>query len=178
MNDYDWGGCEADYRAGQLSIRHLATKHGVPESTVRSRAKAEVWQRDLTEDVRQATRAKVSRSSRSGIAHGDDQEIIEQASSTAAEMVMDHRRVIARWRGISQSLADALERIEVTEANYSEFARSMNSGMDALGKAIRLERQSFGLDSDEKPEEERNPLQALVAYINANPNSTLRPREQ
>jgi len=178
MNNYDWAACKMDYRAGQLSIRQLAAKHGIPESTVRSRAKAEGWQRDLSEDVRQATRAKLSRSSRSEIAHDDEQQIIEQASSTAAEMVMDHRRAIARWRRISRRLADTLERIEVTEANYSEFARSLNSGIDALGKAIRLERQSFGLDSDEKPEsEERNPLQVLIAQINANPDNTLRPRE-
>jgi len=179
MNNYDWTGCKIDYRAGQLSIRQLAAKHGIPESTVRSRAKAEGWQRDLTEDVRQATRAKLSRTSRSEIAHDDDQEIIAQASSDAAEMVMDHRRAIARWRRISQRLADTLERIEVTEANHSEFARSLNSGIDALGKAIRLERQSFGLDGDDKPAtEEGDPLQLLIAQIVASPNSTLQPQEQ
>jgi len=175
MNDYDWEGCQIDYRAGQLSIRQLAAKHSIPESTVRSRAKAEGWQRDLTEDVRQATRTKLSRSSRSEIAHGDDQEIIEQASSDATEMVMEHRRAIARFRRISRRLADTLERIEVTEDNHSEFARSLNSGIDALGKAIRLERQSFGMDSDEKPQEARDPLQLLIAQISANPNGTLRP---
>ncbi|MGM0984882.1 MAG: helix-turn-helix domain-containing protein [Pseudomonadota bacterium] len=178
MNGYDWEGCKVDYRAGQVSIRQLAAKHGIPESTVRSKAKAEGWQRDLTDDVRQATREKLSRTSRSEVAHDDEQEIIEQASSDAAEMVMDHRRAIARWRRISQRLADTLERIEVTEDNHSEFARSLNSGIDALGKAVRLERQSFGLDSDEKPEEERNSLQVLVAQINANPHCTLRPQEQ
>ena len=88
---------------------------------------------------------------------------------------MEHRRAIARFRRISRRLADTLERIEVTEDNHSEFARSLNSGIDALGKAIRLERQSFGMDSDEKPQEARDPLQLLIAQISANPNGTLRP---
>jgi tetratricopeptide (TPR) repeat protein len=110
----DWENCERDYRAGQLSIRQLANKNGIPESTVRSRAKAEGWTRDLTEQVRQATRTKLSRTSRSEVAQGEDEEIIEKASSDAAAMVMDHRRAIARWRRISRRLADTLERIEVT----------------------------------------------------------------
>ena len=69
MSQPDWEACERDYRAGQLSIRHLATKHDIPESTIRSRAKAEGWQRDLTDEVRTATQAKLSRISRSEVAH-------------------------------------------------------------------------------------------------------------
>lgn len=152
MSKYDWEAIERDYRAGQLSIRHLATKHGIPESTVRSKAKAEGWQRDLTEDVRAATQAKLSRSSRSGTPHTEDAKIIEEASSEAANLVTEHRQAVARWRRIADRLAGTLEILPICEDNADRFARSLNSGIDALAKAIRLERQAYNLD-DERPEE-------------------------
>lgn len=149
MSKYDWEAIERDYRAGQLSIRHLATKHDIPESTVRSKAKAEGWQRDLTEDVRAATKAKLSRTSRSGVAQDEDAAIIEEASSDAAALVTEHRLAVARWRRIADRLAGTLETVPVREDNADRFARSLNSGIDALAKAIRLERQAYNLDEEQ-----------------------------
>lgn len=148
MSHYDWESIERDYRAGQLSIRHLAAKHDIPESTVRSRAKTEGWQRDLTEDVRLATKAKLSRTSRSGITHDDDMAIIEEASSDAAALVTEHRLAVARWRRISERLAATLENLPIHEDNADRFARSLNSGIDALSKVVRLERQAYNLDDE------------------------------
>ena len=42
----DWEAIEREYRAGQLSIRLLASRHGVSECTVRKRAKAAWWPRE------------------------------------------------------------------------------------------------------------------------------------
>jgi len=153
MSKYDWEAIARDYRAGVLSIRNLAAKHGVPESTVRTKAKTEGWQRDLSDSVRRATRAKLSRdASRIDAAQLDEKEIIEGASSEAAGLIMRHRQGIARWRVISERLASTLESVEVDASNHGEFARSLNAGIDALGKAIKLERQAYNMD-DEKPDE-------------------------
>lgn len=149
MSKYDWEAVERDYRAGLLSIRNLSSKHGVPESTVRSKAKTGGWQRDLSTDVKAATRAKLSRNtSRTSSAQMDDAQIIDEASSEATTLVLSHRHAISRWRGISEKLADTLSGIDVSENNHGDFARSLNSGIDALGKAIKLERQSYSLDSE------------------------------
>jgi len=167
MHQYDWEAIERDYRAGQLSIRHLASKHDIPESTVRSRAKTEGWQRDLTEDVRLATQAKLSRTSRSGITHGEDAEIVDEASSEAAALVTEHRNAVARWRRIADRLAVTLETMPVHEESADRFARSLNSGIDALSKVIRLERQAYSLD-EERPEDLKtfDELMAEVAQRN------------
>ncbi|EWG99945.1 helix-turn-helix domain-containing protein [Halomonas sp. BC04] len=167
MRKYDWEVIERDYRAGQLSIRHLAAKHSVPESTVRSKAKAEGWQRDLTDDVRAATQAKLSRTSRSGIPHDEDAAIIDEASNEAAALVTEHRHAVSRWRRIADRLAGTLETVPIREDNADRFARSLNSGIDALAKAIRLERQAYNLD-EERPEELKTfaELMAEVAPIN------------
>ncbi|WP_168709041.1 helix-turn-helix domain-containing protein [Onishia niordana] len=164
MSKHDWEACLRDYRTGQLSVRHLAAKHGIPESTVRSKAKAEGWQRDLTESVREATRIKLSRSSsRSEIAQGDDDDVIEEASDTAVSTLLEHRHAIARWRGISERLADTLVVMPITEDNYDRFGRCLNSGLEALAKAIRLERQAYNLN--DTPTEQLKSFAELMAEV-------------
>ena len=76
---------------------------------------------------------------------------------------MDDRQAVARWRGISNRLAIALADIDITEDNHDKVARSLNSGVDALGKAIRLERQAYGLD-DEQPDQGKT-LEELMAEL-------------
>lgn len=58
----DWEAIESAYRAGSLSVRAIGEKHGVNHATILKRANKEGWQRDLTEKVRAATKAKVTKS--------------------------------------------------------------------------------------------------------------------
>lgn len=44
-NAIDWGGVEADFRAGILSNRQIAKKHGASEAAIRKRAMASGWVR-------------------------------------------------------------------------------------------------------------------------------------
>ena len=61
MSQPDWEAIERAYRAGSLSIRAIAERYGTSESTIRSRASRNGWQRDLTEQVKAATKTKLSR---------------------------------------------------------------------------------------------------------------------
>lgn len=58
-NDIDWEAVSRDYRIGQLSIREVAEKYDIAPSAITRRAKKEGWTRDLTKEVRVATKAKV-----------------------------------------------------------------------------------------------------------------------
>jgi len=42
----DWIAVEGDYRAGQLSLREMADRHGTSESNIRKRANKNGWIRD------------------------------------------------------------------------------------------------------------------------------------
>jgi len=152
----DWESVEASYRAGILALRAIAEKHGTKESTIRSRAAAKGWQRDLSSQVKNTAKAKLSRAtSRNNLAHdgaGSDNEIIEQAADEITQVVIGHRKQIVEWRGIAAKLAATLSEMPVDEENHNEFARSLNSGVDAFGKCIKLERQAYGMD-DDKPEQ-------------------------
>ena len=57
----DWEAIHGLYRAGLLSVRAIAERHGISDTAIRSRAKKNGWQRDLTDRVRQAAKAKVVR---------------------------------------------------------------------------------------------------------------------
>lgn len=152
-NAPDWESIERAYRAGQLSIRNIADKFGSNEGTIRSRAKKNGWQRDLTDQVRTATKEKLSRTpSRSPFTHDDvreDAEIIEEASTAAASVVLAHRSDLALWRGIASKLCAALADMDVNEDNHDRFARSLNAGVDAQLKVIKGERQAYNLDTEE-----------------------------
>lgn len=160
MSKFNWESIERDFRAGQLSIRHLAAKHDVPESTVRSKAKALGWQRDLTEDVRAATRAKLSRSSRTDVTHADDVRIVQAASDDAASIVEAHRKAIGQWRMIAERLAQHLATMEISNDNHDRYSRSLNAGIDALMKTIKGERQAYQLD-EEQPADPEHPYAHL-----------------
>lgn len=55
----DWEAVERDYRAGCLSVREIARKHGCDDKAVRRRAVELQWIRDLADKVRQRAAAKV-----------------------------------------------------------------------------------------------------------------------
>lgn len=149
----DWEAIERAYRAGLLSLRVIAEKFGSNEGTIRSRAKKNGWQRDLTEQVRSATKGKLSRTpSRISVTQHDvreDAEIIEEASEQAASVVLAHRGDLAMWRGIANKLCVALAEMDVTGDNHNDFARSLNAGVDAQLKLIKGERQAYNLDTEE-----------------------------
>lgn len=156
MSKYDWESIHSDYRTGQLSVRAIATKHDTHEATIRKRAKSRGWQRDLSQHVRAATNAKLVRSESTHLdtyLSADDSTLVEAAANTNVAVVLEHREHIRRWKGIASKLAATLEDMDVTQDNVADFARTLSSGVDTLGRVIKLERQAFGLDSKESDNE-------------------------
>ena len=146
----DWEAIESAYRAGSLSIRNIAEKYQVSDTAIRKRASKNGWQRDLSEKVKKAAQDKLvgtevcSKSSQAKAR--TDEEIVEEASTEAASVVLAHRHDLAQWRGITNKLLFALSDMDVNESNHNDFARSLNAGVDAQLKVIKGERQAYNLD--------------------------------
>lgn len=107
MASPDWEAIESAYRAGSLSIRAIAEKHGVSHVGITKRTAKEDWQRDLTDKVRNATKAKLTKAVTSNGNQSDmvtDAQIVEQASDEAATVVLAHHEGLAAWRGITNKL--------------------------------------------------------------------------
>lgn len=176
----DWEAIEANYRAGILSLREIGREHGVSDTAIRKRAKAEGWERDLTAQVKVRARVKLVRTDGS---HGQrartDAEIIEEASDTQVSVVRSHRRDISTGRRIIASLFDELiegtehreeidAAIEVETAGDTNGQRAammrravalpsraatMQSLAGALKNIVVLERQAFSIDTGGDPDE-------------------------
>lgn len=149
----DWEAIESAYRAGSLPLRAIGEKYGINHATIIKKAKKEGWQRDLTEQVRTATNAKVTKSvtskgNQAGVV--TDEQIIEQASDEAASVVLAHREGLAAWRGITNKLRVFLEGADITEDNHASMSRSITAGVDAQIKVIKAEREAYNIDSGEK----------------------------
>ena len=148
----DWEAIHSLYRAGLLSVRSIAEQHGISDTAIRKQAKKLGWNRDLTDQVRAAAKAKVVRTEvRTNGSQSEprtDEQIIEEASDQAAAVILAHRSGLAQWRGIADKLSYVLSDMEVTPNNAGDFARSLNAGVDAQLKVIKGERQAYNLDTE------------------------------
>lgn len=135
----DWEAIEAQYRAGILSLRAIATQFDLTEGAIRKRAKAERWERALAGKVREAAREKLVRID--GTQAGthcvpSDKEVTEQAAEVIVAVARDHRATIRTGRVLVLQLLNEL--VEV------------NDNREEIEKAIEVETES---DKDNKRRE-------------------------
>lgn len=103
----DWEKVEAQYRAGKMSLREIASEHGIAESYIRQRAKGNdkraPWDRDLTAKVR----AKADSIVRNELVRSDvrtespsEKEVVEIEAKVEARIRLEHRSDIGRLRAL------------------------------------------------------------------------------
>ncbi|HCC4180680.1 hypothetical protein ITH44_20575 [Salmonella enterica subsp. enterica serovar Weltevreden] len=108
----DWEAIETAYRAGVMSLREIASHHGISEGAIRKRAKRDDWSRDLNariqqkaddlvrkQEVRKTVRAKTELTERV---------LIEATAEVIASVRMEHRGDIRRARELTNTLFDEL----------------------------------------------------------------------
>lgn len=167
----DWEAIERDYRTGQFSDQELADKHGnvVTRQAISKKAKEQGWQKDLTKEVRLATKAKLIAEQVAERMAGEvaDQvadrvakngnatvQAVLAAAETNKQVILGHRRDIAKVRDITMTLVTALE----TAAAEPDAAKRLPLGELVLtaqraGQSVarlqQLERVAFGLDEED-----------------------------
>lgn len=190
---YDWEKIEREFRAGQLSIREIGAQYGPSDTAIRKRAKAEGWSRDLSDEVRQRTKAKLVRGevrTESGGSQFSDEEIAEQAAERAVEVVQLHRRDIKAGRETVRTMLDELTSACVNQDVLEEVlqqqldeedaspqrrlavermmslqgrAQTAQSLTNSLKTLITLERQAFNIDDQPKEQDSLDELLAAVS---------------
>lgn len=168
---HDWELIEREYRTGRFSLTQLEKRHGVHRSNISRRAKKDNWEKDLTDRVRERTQQKITKASLSPEAQAafdnDDDQIVEHAANENAAVVKGHRKNLERWRGIAERFAELLEnqlaegkiKVELPTGGSTEIdipleyvGKCMGHGTQALDRVIKLERQNYGLDANDKDE--------------------------
>jgi hypothetical protein len=176
----DWEAVERDYRAGVLSIREIARQHDTKEGTIRSRAKARGWERDLTAQVRARAAEKLSRD-HAGV-HADarrvsDEEAIEHGANLIDGIVRLHRNDIRSGREVAEMMLAELRSecahkdllAELAEGHVADTgadqqtanvirravslpgrASTLRDLAQSMQRLIALERQAFNVDDDDE----------------------------
>lgn len=154
----DWEAIEREYRAGQLSVREIGRVHGVTDTAIRKKAKAEGWERDLTKQVQEAVRAKLVREAGSQDGshpqRANDRALVQEIAQRGVEVVRSHRRALSQLNAIGDILATRLSQHLDGVTPDGPGLGEKESPSDMLEKlsrtrqrAIQLERQAFNLDS-------------------------------
>lgn len=161
----DWELIEREYRTGRFSLAQLESRHGVNRSNISRRAKKYRWEKDLTDRVRERTQQKITRASLPPEAQAVlDDEVVEQAANENAAVVKGHRKGLERWRKILERYTDLLEGqvekgtitindggdIKEIDVPLEYVGKCMGHGTQALERVVKLERQNYGLDKDDK----------------------------
>lgn len=92
----DWEKVEGFYRAGKLSLREIARAYECGESSIRKRAKAEGWTRDLSVRIEEAVRSKLVRSEVRTADAATEKGIIEANAQAILSIRLSHREDINR----------------------------------------------------------------------------------
>ena len=139
----DWERIQYDYRAGVLSLREIASQHGITHGAVNKRAKRDGWSRDLRARINARAEELVSRRAVSkgvsAAALATERQIIEASAERIAQVRGEHRGDIQRVRTLALSL---LSELEGQTANLEDLS--------ALGELLRM--------PDEAGQDKRNDL--------------------
>ncbi|KAF6685242.1 hypothetical protein [Pantoea sp. EKM20T] len=113
MASPDWEAIESAYRAGLMSIREIASQHGITHGAINKRAKRDGWERDLKAKIKAKADALVSKREVSRQVSTEtatnDRILIEANAEVIANVRMEHRGDIRRARNIASSLFGELE---------------------------------------------------------------------
>lgn len=187
-----------DFEAGIMSLREVAAKHSnsdrtISHATVANWAKRFGWSRDLKSTIRRKAEEKLqrelARAANTADAKLTERVVIEANASRIAQVRGEHRADIQRARALTLKLFEALEGQLADELRLAaealakdpasapkvnvQLMASVNKQLiDALAKAIELERDAYGINdnmpeaplSDDKPIDRRE-LARHVAFM-------------
>ena len=113
MATTDWEAIESAYRAGLLSIREIASQHGITHGAINKRAKRDGWERALKAKIKAKADALVSKREVSSQVSTEtatsERILIEANAEVIATVRMEHRGDIRRARNIASGLFGELE---------------------------------------------------------------------
>ena len=131
--------------------------HGVTAGAIVKRAKRFGWERDLSARVVAAAETKLARiSSQATGKKVDEREVVDTASSRVVDIVLRHRKSIAKLDAIKDRLTAKVDAL----IDGVDGLKSLNEAIQAfeglgrtVARIIPLERQAFGLDKSGKTDD-------------------------
>lgn len=190
----DWERIEADYRAGILSLREIASPYKVTEGAIRKRAKRDGWERDLEAKIQARADALVRKAEVRSAVRSEavltERLIIEANAERIAEVRGEHRAIGHRVGNLGLQLLSELEQQTASVEdlqNLGELMRAEDEGgqdrlndlyrkiistpgrVDAAKKVAETLKHAIGMEReayglDNKQGEEEGMLKGAVSY--------------
>lgn len=142
----DWERIEADYRAGILSLREIASANGnVTEGAIRKRAKRDDWSRDIANKIKARAddlvrKAEVRSEVRKENA-GSEKSVIEANAEAIVSVRLSHRSDIRTGRELVRGMLEELRAQSVDPALLEELGEMMRNpderGVDKLNDVYK-----------------------------------------
>ena len=186
----DWETIEAEYRAGQLSIREIARQNNCSAPAILKKAKLNGWKRDLTKKVQQLVNTKLVNDGVNDNNANDD-EIIETMASRNVAAIRLMRQDIEKLRQVEQKFIDELSgdpkktwvgqyKGEIVEKEYdltvTERAIAAANLANVQHKRIALERQARNIDQSGPTGSEDDPIHVRHSMDTKGLTRALQPR--
>lgn len=138
----DWERIEADYRAGLLSVREIASACGVSHTAIQKRAKAQGWERDLKAKIKSKADALVARAAVAKLVSKEtlatEKATVDSNAKVIADVRIAQRKDIARARTLAMKLLDELE-IQTDNTDLLEqLEAALAGGEDSPDGLIRV----------------------------------------
>lgn len=130
----DWGKGDKLILEGRLSNVEISVELGCTEGAVRKRIKSKNLVRDLTGDIQKATRAKLVREEVLDRTKTDG-EVIEEAASISAEVIISHRGAIKRRRSLVEKLYQELESLTDGQEDLPDIIAGLKSKDETILRA-------------------------------------------
>lgn len=171
----DWDAVERDYRAGNFTLRELATRYGCSHQAVAKKSKVCGWSQDLSKAVKAATNARLIQLSVAKSVAASGQAVANTVLAAAelnAQVVFAHRQSIARLR---KRIADADAKLSALGDSVADI-REAKTYMDGVVASIAaektlvdMERKALGIDDAPVKEDPARDLsdEELTAKIEA-----------
>lgn len=109
----DWESVEIDYRAGILTLRELAVKHGGNHVAITRRAKKEGWVKDLSKRIQSKADELVTKRTVTADVTAEravtEAAVIDANAQVIADIRLSHRKDISRSRKLAMALLEELE---------------------------------------------------------------------
>lgn len=150
----DWEKIELEYRAGVLSIREIASNHGVTDGAIRNRAKKQDWVRDIADKVKakaeSIVRDKELRTKLRTESKLSECVIIEESANLVADVQLSHRADIRKLKDIKERLASELDVMPIDDENLLTGIKALKDLTDITAKLIDKEREAYNIKSVDK----------------------------
>lgn len=152
----DWDACHRDYRTGKFTHRELADKYGVSHAAVRKQITNNGWEKDLGEEIRQATNAALARELVSSEVSKGVQEVssvVFAAAEVNVRIIAGHRKRLAELHELADRAQKKLEEMSESLSDVREAAVFVQAAgnLTAIAKTlIEQERKAFGIDETER----------------------------